>query len=126
MEFQCVGEWVVENGNIRAHLEKLSNVKNALYAFVINTEVMYVGKTTKKLKERLSMYRSPDQKNKNTDFKIKEKILKSKQPVQIFAFVDNGLFQVGGFHLNLAAGLEDSIIDIINPKWNERGRRNSS
>jgi len=31
---------------------------------------------------------------------------------------DHGLLHYGGFHVNLAAGLEDSLIRDLNPPWN--------
>jgi len=31
---------------------------------------------------------------------------------------DNGLLHYGQFHVNLAAGLEDSIISVLQPEWN--------
>jgi hypothetical protein len=33
---------------------------------------------------------------------------------------DNGLLRFGGFHLNLAAALEDSLINDLRPRWNMR------
>jgi hypothetical protein len=38
--------------------------------------------------------------------------------VEILVLPDNGLMHYGQFHLNLAAGLEDSIIASIVPPWN--------
>jgi len=35
---------------------------------------------------------------------------------------DNGLLHFGDFHVNLAAGLEDSIIKTLNPLWNKTGK----
>jgi hypothetical protein len=36
--------------------------------------------------------------------------------VDILVLPDNGLMHYGQFHLNLAAGFEDSIIETINPE----------
>jgi hypothetical protein len=41
--------------------------------------------------------------------------------VEIYALPDNGLLRYGGFHVNLAAGLEDSIVRDLNPPWNRLG-----
>ncbi len=38
--------------------------------------------------------------------------------VEILVLPDNGLMHYGKFHLNLAAGLEDSMIRDIAPRWN--------
>jgi hypothetical protein len=34
---------------------------------------------------------------------------------------DNGLLYYGGIHVNLAAGLEDSLIAALKPSWNKAG-----
>lgn len=38
--------------------------------------------------------------------------------IEILALPDNGLLHYGGFHLNLAAALEDDIIRKLDPIWN--------
>ena len=38
--------------------------------------------------------------------------------MDIFVLPDNGLLHYGLFHVNLAAGLEDSIVRELNPPWN--------
>jgi hypothetical protein len=45
-------------------------------------------------------------------------LLRSGAAVDILALPDNGLLHYGQFHLNLAAGLEDSIIRLLSPEWN--------
>ena len=42
--------------------------------------------------------------------KKKMKLLSKGKSIDIFALPDNGLIHYGGFHLNLAAGLESSLI----------------
>jgi hypothetical protein len=38
--------------------------------------------------------------------------------VAIYVLPDNGLLYYGGFHVNLAAGLEDSLVRELQPPWN--------
>lgn len=38
--------------------------------------------------------------------------------VEIYIFRDTGLMKFGGFHLNMAAGLEDSLVRDLTPPWN--------
>lgn len=45
----------------------------------------------------------------------------SGKEVEIHALPDNGLLHYGGFHVNLAAGLEDSIVSTLKPAWNKMG-----
>jgi len=54
---------------------------------------------------------------------IKEQLDKSVA-VDILALPDNGLMHYGQFHMNLAAALEDDIINVIKPEWNG-GRKES-
>jgi hypothetical protein len=44
--------------------------------------------------------------------------LAAKKRVEIYIFRDMGLLHFGGFHLNLAAGLEDSLVVELDPPWN--------
>lgn len=45
-------------------------------------------------------------------------MLSNNVAVDILVLPDSGLMHYGQFHLNLAAGLEDSIISVISPAWN--------
>jgi hypothetical protein len=81
---------------------------------------MYIGKSTRTLNERMNQYKNPgptQTTNIRNKQKIKEALVKGKS-VEIYAFVDNGLFSYGEFKINLSAGLEDSIIKKIKPEWN--------
>lgn len=122
--FRPVGEWVVENGGIRPLLSELGNVKNILYAFVSDGKVLYVGKTTQTLKKRMAGYQNPGptQSTNIKDNRLILAVLTSGKTVQILALPDNGLLHFGAFHLNLAAGLEDSIVAILKPEWNQTGK----
>ena len=56
---------------------------------------------------------------KNNDL-IKEFLLRG-EAVDILALPDHGLLHYGTFHINLAAGLEDSLVSVLNPEWNRTG-----
>ena len=45
-------------------------------------------------------------------------VLAAGAAVEILVLPDNGLLHYGQFHVNLAAGLEDDIIGVLNPEWN--------
>jgi hypothetical protein len=122
--FRPVGRWTMLDGCIRIALTELANVSNILYAFVANDEVLYVGKTTQKLQARLYGYQNPGPRQ-STNIKANHlisELLNAGQSVEILALPDNGLLRFGIFHLNLAAGLEDSIVRTIRPKWNRIGK----
>jgi hypothetical protein len=118
--FRKVGEWKMLSENISPNLSDLANSSNILYAFISDGEAVYVGKTTQTLQGRLYGYQKPGP----TQFtnikgnKLLKKLLAEGKSVDIYALPDNGLHHFGVFHLNLAAGLEDSIITTLEPKWN--------
>ncbi|RRN96456.1 GIY-YIG nuclease family protein [Pectobacterium aquaticum] len=119
--FIKVGYWKILDGTLKYFPdERYADVINNLYAFVCDGEVMYVGKTTGRLKDRMYQYIRPNS-SQSTNIKNNKNIydiLKKDIAVDIFVLPDSGLIHYGQFHLNLAAGLEDSIINIINPEWN--------
>ena len=121
--FHRVGEWHLNESKPIYTLDSESNSCNVLYAFVAGTEVLYVGKTTQQLKKRLYGYQNPGptQYTNIKGNKLISEILVSGKDVEIFALPDHGLLHFGDFHINLAAGLEDSLIAKLQPKWNGCG-----
>jgi hypothetical protein len=118
--FRHVVEWKMLSENVSPNLLYLADSSNILYAFISDGEVLYIGKTTQALQKRLYGYQKPGP-TQFTNIKgnklLKEILAKSKS-VDIYALPDDGLHHIGAFHLNLAAGLEDSIIATLKPKWN--------
>ncbi len=47
--------------------------------------------------------------------------LEANQSVTIFSVPDNGLLYYGGFHVNLAAGLEDNLVSSLKLAWSTTG-----
>jgi len=126
--FRHVGNWVFNEHTLDFSLESHSTSKNVLYAFICNGEVKYIGKTTQKLKTRLSGYRNPAD-TQSTNIRNNRNILELLQegiPIDIFILPDSGLLNYGGFPINLAAGLEDSLIAALDPQWNGQKTASSS
>ena len=122
--FRNVGSWRLVNDKPEYNLTDLATSKNVIYAFVSNSEVKYIGKTTMTLKKRMYGYQNPGPKQ-STNIKnnrLITEILLGGQEVDILALADNGLLRYANFHINLAAGLEDGLIAELNPEWN--GKRN--
>lgn len=121
--FRKCGHWeVIDSDGILAVLSEYAQSANVLYAFVSEGEVLYVGKTTQQLRKRLYGYQNP-RITQTTNVRGNKAIcdaLALKKQIYIFALPDNGLVKIGGFHLNLAAALEDSLINDLRPKWNKR------
>lgn len=118
--FQVVGRWTRNDSGLEFELLKELPHNNTLYAFVANGEVMYVGKTTKTLHARLRSYRRPSdsQRTNVRNNALIAELLGKDTVVEILALPDPGHFRFGSFRLNLAAGLEDSIIEQLDPPWN--------
>ncbi|MEX3983921.1 GIY-YIG nuclease family protein [Paraburkholderia sp. EG287A] len=119
--FQVAGNWRLEGGRARIDIHKHGTQNNVLYAFVRDgLEVMYVGTSTMTLRARMAGYASPGS-AKRTNLRVNQLIqalLAEGSVVELYVLPDNGLMHYGPFHLNLAAGLEGSIIRTLGPEWN--------
>jgi hypothetical protein len=123
--FVPVGHWYLENEILRFNLDRHQNATNILYSFISNGEIKYIGKTTMTLQTRMYGYQNPGP-TQITNIRVKNLILnllQEQNSVDIFVFVDNGLLSYGSYRVNLAAGLEDTLIREIGPEWNFRGNR---
>ncbi len=126
LSFVKIGTWEISSDNLIEYKPisgKENNylVKNSLYMFTCreSEDILYVGKTTQSLKKRLYGYSRGNGVNTNNriHINIKEK-LQSKEPVDIYGFNDTTALNWGKYNINLAAGLEDSIIAVEKPIWN--------
>lgn len=118
--FTAAGSWKLVEGVLIFELNDLAPARNVLYAFVVDDELMYVGKTVQPLRSRMAGYKNPGS-TQSTNIKNNGKIrecLAHNQRVEILVLPDNGLLHYGGFHVNLAAGLEDSLVRELLPAWN--------
>jgi hypothetical protein len=118
--FAAAGHWKLNGAKLACELTRYATQVNVLYAFVSDGEVKYIGKTKSSLATRMAGYRNPA-KSQTTNVGNNERIktlLSNGGAVEILVLADNGLLHYGQFHLNLAAGLEDDLIRVINPEWN--------
>ena len=125
--FKKAGDWILEDQKPKYVLEGLENTPNILYAFISEGNVNYVGKTIQSLKGRMYGYENPGP-TQFTNIRVNRKIgelLSRGKPIEIYALPDTGLLYYGDFHINLAAAIEDSIIQIVNPPWNRSEKEKS-
>ena len=96
-----------------------------LYAFISNDKILYIGKTTRSLAQRLYGYVNPGV-SQSTNIKNNKKIktlLKQGEELKIFVFApQENEIVYRGIPVNLAAGLEDNLIALIQPMWNDTGK----
>ncbi|MEI5997202.1 GIY-YIG nuclease family protein [Paraburkholderia bengalensis] len=118
--FAPVGRWRLRDGCLHLELTDKVHHANVLYAFISGEDVLYVGKTTKTLRGRLASYLKPSESqrtNTRNNGAIRD-FLSAGREVDILALPDLGLHRYGGFKINFAAALEDSIIQTLTPPWN--------
>jgi len=120
--FEEVGEWLIEEDSLQFSLTRHRNEQNILYAFVVQGEVKYIGKSNLTLSRRMNGYKQPGP-TQNTNIRINSRIkdlLHKNISVQILAFVEKEKILYRGVPINLAAGLEDNLIARVRPQWNLR------
>lgn len=118
--FRDIGHWSAEAGRLRLQLQALPPHRRALYAFAVDNAIVYVGKTSGSLDSRLQAYVAPHA-TQRTNVRNRAgllELLDAGRTVRILGWIDPGLHRIGPFDLNMAAGLEDSIIAVLAPPWN--------
>lgn len=122
--FRRVGRWVMGDERPEYKLEAEEMTYNVLYSFVSGNEILYIGKTTIALRDRMYQYQrpGPSQRTNLRNNSAIAKLLESGAAIEIFALPDPGDMEYKGLHLNLAAGLEDSLISELKPTWNKSGK----
>lgn len=118
--FEQVGSWRLRGDTLALELARMNGQRNVLYAFVEDAAVLYVGKTTGTLESRMGGYLRPhaSQRTNVRNNQALIQLLRQDRAIDIYAWADPGMHRIGEFHLNYAAGLEDSIIRIVTPPWN--------
>ncbi len=123
--FRKVGSWSLVAGAPVFSFESDSSSTNVLYAFASADEVLYIGKTTLSLHRRMYGYQRPGP-TQHTNIAGRTNIsllLLASRPVDIYALIDGtAALKHGAFKINLAAGLEDTLIRELQPRWNKVGK----
>ncbi len=119
--FELAGEWLLDDGEPRIEVRRYSAAANVLYAFVSEQELLYVGRSGRALALRMQGYeqggppRSVRARNRDRIVAM----LMLDQQVALYAMPDPGSMLYGSFRVNLAAGLQHSLIDVLDPPWNK-------
>lgn len=125
--FREIAQWHLQGERLTYRLlnpgsesDALCAFPNALYAFTSGDTILYVGKTTKGIRMRFAGYCNPGRKqvtNQKCHDEIKG-LLARNSSVSVSVFTGNQFFRYDIFEINLAAGLEDSLIKTLRPRWN--------
>jgi hypothetical protein len=123
--FRRVGAWRVDEDGLGFEIEvEVRGMRRSLYAFVSGEEVLYIGKSLGPFSQRLSGYRRPGA-TQRTNIRINPllaDLVRTERDISIYHFLPVEEVRFKGVLLNLAAGLEDTLIESISPKWNMNGR----
>jgi RNA-binding protein YhbY len=137
--FKEVGEWHLSEKYKRGIDFKLNCFQNerVIYAFVVGVKVddevkyfvNYIGvceALTTTLKDRMKRYRGMAGKgtNKRIAQKIKE-CLEQRRVVKIFVLKLDLTLRYKDLDVDLERGLENSLIQKLNPEWNKLGKQES-
>jgi len=113
--FELVGKWRLRLDQLSFQISQYQEKKNILYAFVESGKILYIGKSTQTLYQRMNGYKNPgptQSTNINNHSRIKENLEQNKR-IEIYVFVQNDDLIYRGVKVNLAAGLEDNLITIL-------------
>lgn len=116
-----VGQWTYEQNTLRFNLTSNDSTEKVLYFFSSKGIIKYIGKTRNDLFTRMHQYHQPHA-SQSTNTRVNSAIkshLQSGNPLDIHILIDNGQVSFHEFKVNLADGLEGTLINLTNPEWNK-------
>ncbi len=124
-------QWVMDGKKLKplgysaSQWRYLTTFPNSLYAFACGEVVLYIGKTTKTLSKRFIGYCDPGN-GRATNWKCHQaikKLIKDGKTVRILVLPQTIPLKWGDYPINLAAGLEDALVQAFKPAWNGSNRK---
>lgn len=121
--FELAGEWMLDEQDVQIELQRYGNAANVLYAFASYDELLYVGRSGRSLQLRMDGYCNggPPRTMRARNRERIIAMLMVDQPVDLYAMPDPGNLHYGSFRVNLAAGLQHSLVEALQPPWNRSG-----
>jgi|SRR5690554_2454829 len=132
--FETIGQWVIDDSRksnksvkhlslpgIRANIDKSKqNLKDVIYIFKTKDRIVYIGETSRELKERFYAYGYGFDIFKDTDNRVKiglTELLKSGQVVDILIWKPETIYTICGEEIliPLSKPLEEFLIKKISP-----------
>ena len=130
--FARSGEWYLENEKLLYSVCEDENFNETqffdeegkIYMFVSSSgEVIYIGKTSNTVRQRFVGYRTPgntQQTNRRVNDSLVE-LIKNGEKVYIYISDFPNQLKWENFSISLSSGLEDALIDSIQPRLNRLG-----
>lgn len=122
--FERMGAWRLQQGALAYDLAGNDPRGNFLYAFVIRDQVKFLEYSRAPLEVRMDAYRHTDHRYAGTfqpmNKRLRERILTALEDgeiVEIWAFYPAEM-DYEGYHLDLAAGLAEGLVQEFKPGWN--------
>ncbi|MFO0969128.1 MAG: hypothetical protein U0793_26535 [Gemmataceae bacterium] len=109
--FVFAGRWTFDGTRIKCEMDESYHAACGAYAFVVNNELMYIGKTVLTFRERMQRYRTPPRTAANgattniANNRLIRKHLDQEHEVLVFVFPGGG-------------ELEGGLISVLSPPWN--------
>jgi hypothetical protein len=120
--FRRIGLWQLD-AECRPHFVSQVPAERGVYALIVNDEVRYVGSAQRGLHKRFLKYNNPN--NKGTvAVRLRgylTEALKAGSEVSVFLTTPPRTMQWNGLPIDLIAGLEEGLIQELQPAWNIRG-----
>lgn len=132
--FEKIGHWELndkfKSHKVLSHLnlsginfvvdKEKSKLENVVYVFKTKNEILYIGETTKGIKERFSSYRYGFDKLIDTDNRVKEEItrlLLENEHIEIYLLQPKAIFNFNSenIELSISKSLEDYLITTYRP-----------
>jgi len=120
--FREIGYWRERDGALVPDLTEAVSARGAVYVFVDNDEIAYIGLSMMPLDKRFYHYAKPGP-SQPTNIRLKALILDGLSSGAIFRILVAfpGHLEWNGLPLDVAPGLETALINTIQPKWNKKG-----
>ena len=118
--FELAGEWMIVDDELQIEIKRFANAANVLYAFACGSELLYIGRSGRSLRLRMDGYQTggPPRSTRERNRERIMAMLTIDQLVELYAMPDPGSMLYGSFRVNLAAGLQHSLIEALDPAWN--------
>ena len=76
--FELAGQWILAEGVWDFRLTQYAQKINVLYAFVVDGEVMYIGKTTQTARKRMTLYKNAGE-SQRTNIRVGDQMINCLQ-----------------------------------------------
>ena len=122
--FVEAGTWALKVERPCVTLNEHRAICPALYAFVEDDVVVYIGKTIFPLQKRMYQYERPGPRQRTSlrnHASIAASIAAGRR-VRVLVHKCADSMSYRGITINLAAGLEDALIALFKPAWNRAGK----